>query len=882
MTPLQRSLLVPIIDSVHESASDIRSAKSDGTPQTHARVALSAVALVEALMDVVSYGQIVLDADARVVLWSAWLEKVSGISTEAALGRTLLENFPELAGSRVQGAVDSALQDGFPSILSQSLNRSPFPLFAKISPTGPKQRIQQKINVLPLLKNQSPPCCLIEIFDVSLAVHREKTINEQKKFLNTILDSEPECVMVLAADGSVIQMNPAGLALFEVENLDELRQHGLLNFVLPAHQATFSAMVQRVFAGEHDRFEFKIEGRRGTRCWLDTNATPLRDAKGTVISMLAVGRDTTARRQAEATTRALIDATQESAFLLDREGGILAINEVAARRLGKTSGELSGRNFFALLPPDVAAARQAIAEKVFSTGKPANLQDVRNGIHFGINVYPVFDNAAKVVSIAVYATDVTETLQQSGVDRLFHQIDQQILHGHARQNLFQFICAEVARIFDYPFVWIGRKGANGTLTVAAWGGTEETYFSRLDAVGVRWDNTPLGQGPAGKATRSGQTQKVRGDAPEFAPWRTAAADHNLHACYSIPLILRGEVFGCFTLASSRDNTFDNPATVQRLADIASRICVAQERANDHEQLLLLQTALSTAANGVFITDKFGHIQWLNAAFITMTGYSEEEAIGATPRLLRIGTGDESLFEDLLASIGEGEAWNGETVERRKDGSKFSVRQTITPIRDANGETTHFISILEDITATREAEATIKHLAHYDVLTELPNRVLFNEYFRQAVALAKRSGDMLALMFIDLDHFKQVNDSHGHNIGDLLLQQVASRLKATVRESDTVSRLAGDEFTVLLPAVTTPTDAALVAEKLTAAFAKPFDIEGMDMQSGISIGIAVFPTDADNEAALLKCADLAMYAAKRAGRNRYCQFQPAMISEPQPD
>ena len=716
------------------------------------------VGMVESILDAISFGIVVLDGDERVVLWSGWLEKVCGIASAAARGRQLVDIFPELAGGRVLGAVHSALRQGFPAVLSQSLNKAPFPLFGKVSPKGEKERIQQKINILPLPRADGTRYCLIEIFDVSLAVLREKVLGEQKKFLNTIVESAPECVMVLAADGSLVQINKSGLAMLEVASGEEARAAGFASFILPAQREGFAALARQVFAGVGGTLEFEIEGKARTRRWLEMNATPLSDAQGKVTALLAVSRDT------------------------------------------------------------------------------------------------------------------TERLQQAAVDRLFHEIDQQILHGQSKQGLFEFICAEVARIFGYPFVWIGRKVAGGSVAISARGGSlEGAYFSDLDRLGVRWDSSALGQGPAGSAIRSGQTQVADTSDPGFAPWRAAAERHGLRAHLSIPLILRGEVFGSFTLSSRFEQNFRSAATVQRLSDIASRICVAQERAMDHEQLRLLQTALSTAANGVFITDKLGRIQWLNAAFVKMTGYSEEDALGATPRLLRLGSSDDGFFQEMLESIGNGEAWSGESVEKHKDGTAFNVRQTITPIRDGNGETTHFISILEDITATRSAEASIQRMAHYDYLTGLPNRALFADRLKHELARAKRSRDLLALMFLDLDYFKSVNDTHGHDVGDLLLKEVATRLTACVRESDTVARLAGDEFTIIVTGMTSRPDVALVAQKVIDAIAAPFVLGNLSLKGGVSVGISLFPEDGADDAGLLKCADIAMYAAKRGGRNDFRFF-----------
>jgi diguanylate cyclase (GGDEF)-like protein len=200
-----------------------------------------------------------------------------------------------------------------------------------------------------------------------------------------------------------------------------------------------------------------------------------------------------------------------------------------------------------------------------------------------------------------------------------------------------------------------------------------------------------------------------------------------------------------------------------------------------------------------------------------------------------------------------------------------VQQTITPIHDNEGKITHFISILEDITAQKEIAARIEYLAQHDTLTGLPNRSLFYDRLRQALAQAKRNAQMSALMFIDLDRFKRVNDTLGHHVGDLLLQSVAQRIKDCVRESDTVARLAGDEFTVLLPQVEKHQDAAAVAEKIVAALTEPFQLDGHEVHSGGSIGIAIYPEDASDSEALIKCADTAMYIAKEKGRNTFWFF-----------
>jgi len=336
---------------------------------------------------------------------------------------------------------------------------------------------------------------------------------------------------------------------------------------------------------------------------------------------------------------------------------------------------------------------------------------------------------------------------------------------------------------------------------------------------------------------------------------------------AIPLLIRGEVYGAFTLYSSKSDMFSS-TTRDLLAGIATRISVAVEAAMDQQQIRLLSSALAAAGNGVMITSPRGTIQWVNPAFARLSGYSKEELIGQTPRLLNSGQQSVEYYRVMWETIGRGEAWYSETVERAKNGNFYIVSQTITPMLDENGEIIHFIAIHEDITAQKKSQERIQYMAHYDALTNLPNRALFYDRLSQALSLARRNRGGLALLFLDLDGFKQVNDTMGHHAGDLLLTSVAERLSLCVRESDTVARLGGDEFTVILNETHEHHDVARIAEKLIETIAQPFDLAGNVVHIGVSIGIARYSEEASSEDELVKNADQAMYVAKSAGKNTY--------------
>lgn len=606
-------------------------------------------------------------------------------------------------------------------------------------------------------------------------------------------------------------------------------------------------------------------------------------------AILSIARDISARkaieaalRESEEAARALIDATTESALLIGADGTLYAINETGATHFGKVPNELIGGNLYDFMTPEVSERRRGMVEQVVRTGSPLRFEEHRAGQRFEGHIYPILDDRKQVRRLAVYAKDVTERRQIQAVDGLLHEIDVRVLGGTEPDALLQFICRETTRLLQLPFAWIGRKMDDGSVAILAWSGDVGGYREQLAAVGVRWDNSPEGYGPTGLAIRTGQPQEIKVDDPAFQPWSGGAKAYGLAVTMGLPLIMRGEVYGAFTLYSQEEDAFNAPFTANLVDNLASRISVTLERAADQERMRLLNAALKATSNAIFITDRDGRIEWLNAAFSRLCGYPEAELLGQAPHILKSGRQDANYYEDLWRNILAGQSWSAETVDRRRDGSLYTVRQTIAPIFDGRHQISHFIAIQEDITEQKAAEARIHHMAHYDALTDLPNRATFYNRLAQAIVVAKSSGHQVALLFLDLDEFKSVNDTFGHHIGDLLLQTVAQRLRGSVRESDTVARLAGDEFTVVLPVVKDAAEARGVAEQIVAVFAEPFHLDGHELKVVASIGIALAPDDAEAIDDLIRLADAAMYAAKSGSGPHYCFHRPDDKGRSAPD
>ena len=296
------------------------------------------------------------------------------------------------------------------------------------------------------------------------------------------------------------------------------------------------------------------------------------------------------------------------------------------------------------------------------------------------------------------------------------------------------------------------------------------------------------------------------------------------------------------------------------------------RLSNEGTLLSLQKAVETMQIGVTITDRNGKIIYINPADAEMHGYRVEELMGkdarifAPPHIWKAKSPQSMLMR-----------FRRETMNTRKDGSTFPVQLMSDVVTDAEGEVFAVITTCEDISERKKNEETIKQLAFYDPLTSLPNRSLFNDRLDQELAKARRHKELLAVMFLDLDRFKVVNDSLGHAMGDLLLQEVAQRLKGIIREGDTVSRFGGDEFVMLFPDITRAEDISLIAEKILRNLSDVYALNGTDVHITASIGISVFPDNGDEQEVLVKNADTTLYYAKEQGRNNF-QFYSATINE----
>lgn len=305
---------------------------------------------------------------------------------------------------------------------------------------------------------------------------------------------------------------------------------------------------------------------------------------------------------------------------------------------------------------------------------------------------------------------------------------------------------------------------------------------------------------------------------------------------------------------------------------------AQDITGQHDiesRMQLLASAFHYSGEAILISDRDNNIVTVNPAFTKLTGYEPDEVVGRNPRILSAGRTTNEEYQEMWRTISETGFWQGEIWDRRKDGGIYPKWMTVSVIRGSDGSIENHIAHFTDVSSERAAEAQLQHMAHHDVLTGLLNRLSLKGRLDQALAAARREGNKVALLFIDLDRFKVINDTLGHHVGDKLLIEVADRLRDSVRDSDVVARLGGDEFVIMLSGMEHSGSAAIIAEKLVRNIGDPYLIEGYDLYTTPSIGVALFPTDGEDGETLMKNADAAMYHAKAAGRNNFQFFDARM-------
>jgi len=366
--------------------------------------------------------------------------------------------------------------------------------------------------------------------------------------------------------------------------------------------------------------------------------------------------------------------------------------------------------------------------------------------------------------------------------------------------------------------------------------------------------------------------------PLWADFRHLGTQYGFRACWSEPILdADGKVLGSFALYRRQVGAPDE-GEIRLIESMSYLAGLAIERKQSEEKIRTLFQAIEQSPVSVMITDTDAKIEYVNPAFEEITGYHANEVRGKNPRFLQSGKTPQKSYEALWQALSRGKTWQGEFLNRKKSGETFWEKAHIAPVLDESGHTRHYLALKEDISLQKKQEAQLLHQAHFDALTGLPNRFLSLDRLAQRLREARRNKTLVAVLFLDLDDFKKVNDTLGHEVGDQLLVDAAKRLRRVARREDTIGRLGGDEFIILLGGLLAAPDVRPVVQHFIDQFSASFRVAGRELILTATVGIAIFPGDGEDPSTLLRAADSAMYHAKSLGRNTFSYFTEAMNRE----
>ena len=701
--------------------------------------------------------------------------------------------------------------------------------------------------------------------DMTARKQAELALAEREAQLRTLIEAVPDSIQFKDGDGRWLVANSVCLRLFGLDGLAwQNRSDSEIGTLYP-HLATEMDSCQSsdeaawtsgeaIFRTEECRVE-----RQGKAIHFDMIKVPLFDAQHKRRALVIVGRDISERKRAERNLNMAVEVAQLVLWELDFVNQRLLYDRSFLSRLGLNAEQAPGSLpewTERVHPDDLASFRAQVEQALKPEGSVFDLEYRMSGkagqyhwIHSRARIVQRGTDGQALLAVGT-SMNITARKQVEEAVRISEEQSRNLA------SMLRLMCDNVP-----DMIWAKDL--------------EKRYIFANQAVcaqllNARDTDEPLGQ------TDLFFAQRERAARPDHPQWHTFG-----ELCQDSDTITleRGgpsvfEEFGnvkgkMLFLEVHKAPFLDKNGSVIGTVGSARDITV---RKREQDQLLLSASVFTHAREGIMITDAAGTIIEVNAAFTYITGYQRHEVLGQNPRMLSSGRQNNDFYAALWRDLNEKGHWYGEIWNRRKNGQIYPEMQTISVVRDAGGNVLQYVALFSDITAIKEHERQLEHIAHYDVLTTLPNRVLFADRLHQAMVQAQRHGQLLAVAYLDLDGFKAINDRHGHDAGDQLLIALSARMKESLREGDTLSRLGGDEFVAVLLELADVSASMQLLVRLLNAAAQPVQVGDFLLQVSASVGVTFYPQAAEVDAdQLLRQSDQAMYQAKLAGKNRYHIF-----------
>ena len=720
----------------------------------------------------------------------------------------------------------------------------------------------------------------------------ERRLRDSEEKYRLLVTNQNELVLKVDLQGNYLFASPSYCRTFGLAEADLLGKPFMPLVHEEDRESTLRAMEQIL----EPPFRVYLE-QRGKTCdgwrWFAWSANAVRDQAGRPCEIVSVGRDITeqkrtetALRDSEARFRRLAENAPDIIyrFSLRKRGHVEYISPAVERMLGYIAADYAAdpNLVFRMTHADDRAMLERHLQRASGMGDPLVIRCFhRDGHLVWLELSDSLVEGADGLPEAIegIARDISERkrLEQrhQAQARLLERISTDQPLTHLLEEMLLFMEAQSPGIRCSVLL---ADNAQGILRQGAAPSLPPTYNQLVDG-------TPIGEGSGSCGTAAARRESVivtdiRTD-PLWQGVRHKVAGFDwLHGCWSTPFFdSGGELLGTFAIYPE---SFGAPG--ERELDLiefaTSMASLIVERRRDQDTLRSLSRAVDQSSSHILITDGDGIVRYINKQFEHVTGFTSADVVGRPLQTLivqRFGHAENDTCADAFRNFAE---WQGEYQAHRKNGQQYWESVTLTPIRDDNGHLLQLVVVGEDISARKQAESEIRKLAFFDPLTALPNRRLLQDRLGQALDAARRSGNYGAVLFIDLDHFKQLNDARGHAVGDDLLIAVAARLQAELRRQDTVARLGGDEFVIVLvnladESCQASVQARQVADKLRQTLSTPFRIGDLNYHLGASVGYTTFPKPDDQVDELLREADTAMYRAKQLGRDGVTAFVPAM-------